>query len=135
MFNYSEVKLRDFSGGITDRYIDGPANTSKTITNLDITKFRTLEIRDGFKWYLEAKKTSYALSNSTGYMGTVRLLDSSNIIISQGVNFFLLNKEVRIESNATSNAASIKGYISSNKIFFVNAHNLSNDDGYCGDCN
>ena len=80
MFNYSEVKLRDFSGGITDRYIDGPANTSKTITNLDITKFATLEIRNGFKWYLESKKTSYALSNGTAYMGVVRLADSSNVI-------------------------------------------------------
>jgi len=130
MFNYLEVKIKDFSGGMTDRFIDGPHNTSKKIANLNITKFNTLEIRDGYRWYLEPRlfESTYASATNTGYLGVVNLAEESHLIISQGPNFHVLNKEVQLEANTTSNTASSDGYIDSNKIHFNLNHGFSNGD-------
>lgn len=47
-FNYQNVEILDFSGGITDKYINAPINKYKKADNFVITR-RGLETRSGFE--------------------------------------------------------------------------------------
>lgn len=105
MFNYSEIKIKDFSGGMTDRYVDGTGTTSEKISNLNITKFGTLRIREGYRWYLEANTTAYAPSTGKAYMGMLSLPESENIIISQNQNFYVVTDEEEYKFNAISDVS------------------------------
>jgi hypothetical protein len=94
VFNYSEIKINNFSGGMTDRYIDGTSTTSEKISNLNITKFGTLKIREGYRWYLS--RSDYAHANDTVYMGLLRLSDLDNVVMSQAAKFYIVNDEVTL---------------------------------------
>ena len=121
MFQYSKLKLNDFTGGITDKYIDGPPNTYQKCVNMDITKFGSLETRVGFKWYLEANTNSYATSEAWAYLGVLRRpFAPDDIIINQGLDFYALNDEVELTFNTKT--------IASNVITFDTDHELATDD-------
>jgi len=87
---------------MTDRYVDGTATTSEKLANLNITKFGTLKVREGYRWYLESNVSNYAQARGTAYMGSLKLPDSDNIIISQNEDFFVMNDEIEYDFSAIS---------------------------------
>jgi hypothetical protein len=102
MFQYQKISLNDFTGGITDKYIDGPPNTYQTCVNMDITKFGTLETRRGFKWYLEPHGgiiTLFPYAESAGWptLGILKRPSATDaIIIAQYEDFYILNDEIEV---------------------------------------
>ena len=127
MFQYQKVSITNFTGGITDKYIDGPPNTYQICVNMDITKFGTLETRRGFKWYLEYNVGGYADTARWTFLGTLNRPSADDaIIISQHDDFYVMNDEVEITFDTKT--------IDSNTITFSSVHGLTaNDEVYIND--
>ena len=125
MFQYQKISLSDFTGGITDKYIDGPPNAYQTCVNMDITKFGTLETRRGFKWYLETDSNSYATTAAWSFLGMLRRPSADDVIVvAEHDDFYVVDDEIEFTFD-TKDITQPMGY---SAITFSEANNLATDD-------
>lgn len=52
-FKYQDFVFNDFSGGITDKYVDGAPNEAKTLDNFVLSEIGKPEVRSGFDLFLD----------------------------------------------------------------------------------
>lgn len=110
---YAEIKIENFGGGITDRYIASDLSKYKTADNLIITNIGpytrpTLKVRPGFKGYCfdttntveSTLATDYGFNTSYPYMGKMK----DEVFVGAGLLFHRLEDEV---SNETYSESSI----------------------------
>jgi len=58
MLNYSDITVRNFDGGLTDRIIDSGINTFDELSNFRIDKNKNISLREGFELHREGTLTS-----------------------------------------------------------------------------
>tara|TARA_R100001480_G_scaffold63449_5_gene75768 strand:- start:2287 stop:5061 length:2775 start_codon:yes stop_codon:yes gene_type:complete len=124
---YSEVKIDNFGGGITDRYIASDLSKYKTADNLIIsnvgpTTRPTLKVRPGFRGYCfdkantaESALSDFSMNSTYPFMGVLK----DDTYLASDSLFYRLEDE--IENSASSEAS-----IVANRIVMT-AHGLTDN--------
>lgn len=118
MYQYGPpLEIADFSGGVTDSYIDGPINQGEEFDNLFIQKNKKLKTRPGRTFYISAAQAQLPSGNQRisaliKHLSNVDLFAVSGRKLYTGVTGSWTEVAGPVSSNPALSAHAVTNYLS-----------------------